>query len=93
LLFLEDGNIELTNNCCQRELRASVLEKNWPSVGHDESGARTAAILTIIATCISHSPNSRAYLHLVTKLSLEGWPKRKVRELLPDRIPSRIPKS
>lgn len=87
VLFLEDGNIELTNNRRERELRALVLgKKNWLFVGHDESGARTAAILTIIATCISHDLNPRAYLHLVTKLILGGWPHKKLRDLLPDRI-------
>lgn len=87
LLFLDDGNIELTNNRRERELRALVLgKKNWLFVGHDESGARTAAILTIIATCIAHDLNPRAYLHLVTKLILGGWPHKKLRDLLPDRI-------
>lgn len=87
LLFLDDGNIELTNNRRERELRALVLgKKNWLFVGHDESGARTAAILTIIATSISHHLNPRAYLHLVTKLILDGWPHKKLRDLLPDRI-------
>lgn len=87
LLFLEDGNIELTNNRRERELRALVLgKKNWLFVGHDESGVRTAAILTIVATCISHDLNPRAYLHLVTKLILAGWPNKKLRDLLPDRI-------
>ena len=86
-LFLEDGNIELTNNRRERELRSLVLgKKNWLFVGHDESGSRTAAILTIIATCISHDLNPRAYLHLVTKLILDGWPNKKLRDLLPDRI-------
>jgi transposase len=61
-------------------------KKNWLFVGHDESGARTAAILTIVATCVSHDLNPRAYLHLVTKLILAGWPNKKLRDLLPDRI-------
>jgi hypothetical protein len=43
-------------------------------------------ILTIIATCIAHDVNPRAYLHLVTKLIVAGWPKSKLRELLPDRM-------
>jgi len=48
--------------------------------------ARTAAILNIIATCIAHDVNPRAYLHLVTKLIVRGWPNSKLRELLPDRM-------
>jgi hypothetical protein len=54
----------------------------WLDVG----GERTAAILTIVATCIAHDVNPRAYLHLVTRLIVEGWPNAKLRDLLPDRI-------
>jgi len=86
-LFLEDGNIELTNNRRERELRRLVLgRKNWLFTWLDVGGERTAAILTIIATCIAHDVNPRAYLHLVTKLIVHGWPQSKLRELLPDRM-------
>jgi len=86
-LFLEDGNIELTNNRRERELRKLILgRKNWLFTWLDEGGARTAAILSIIATCIAHDVNPRAYLHLVTKLIVHGWPNSKLRDLLPDRM-------
>jgi transposase len=86
-LFLEDGNIELTNNRRERELRRLVLgRKNWLFTWLDDGGERTAAILSIIATCIAHDVNPRAYLHLVTKLIVNGWPQKKLRELLPDRM-------
>lgn len=87
ILFLEDGNIELTNNRREHELRRLVLgRKNWLFTWLDIGGERTAAILTIIATCISHDVNPRAYLHLVTNLIVRGWPNARLRELLPDRI-------
>ncbi|NUN47521.1 MAG: IS66 family transposase [Candidatus Brocadiae bacterium] len=86
-LFLEDGNIELTNNRRERELRRLVLgRKNWLFTWLDDGGERTAAILSIIASCIAHDVNPRAYLHLVTKLIVHGWPSSKLRELLPDRM-------
>lgn len=86
-LFLEDGNFELTNNRRERELRRLVLgRKNWLFTWLDEGGERTAAILSIIATCIAHDVNPRAYLHLVTRLIVRGWPNRELRELLPDRL-------
>jgi transposase len=86
-LFLEDGNIELTNNRRERELRRLVLgRKNWLFTWLDDGGERTAAILSIIATCIAHDVNPRAYLHLVTKLIVQGWPNSRLRKLLPDRI-------
>ena len=37
-------------------------------------GKRTAHILTIVATCVAHGINPRAYLHLVTKRLVDRWP-------------------
>ena len=86
-LFLEDGAIELTNNHVERALRKLVLgKKNWLFAWEDLGGERAASILTIVATCVAHGVNPRAYLHLVTKLIVDGWPQSKLRELLPDRI-------
>ena len=87
VLFVDDGNIELTNNRRERELRRLVLgRRNWLFTWLDEGGERTATILTIVGTCIAHDVNPRAYLHLVTKLIVGGWPNSKLRELLPDRV-------
>ncbi len=87
VLFLTDGQIELTNNRVERELRKLVLgRRNWLFAWEDLGGERTAAILTIIASCVSYGVNPRAYLHLATKLILNGWPQAKLRELLPDRL-------
>jgi transposase len=92
ILFLEDGNIELTNNGRERELRKLVLgKKNWLFTWKDIGGERSAAILSIVATCVSHEVSPRAYLHVVTKLLLEDWPNAKLRDLLPDRIVSLYP--
>jgi hypothetical protein len=87
LFFLDDGNIELTNNRRERELRRPVQgRKNWLFTWQDVGAERTACILTILATCIAHDVNPRAYLHLVTKLIVNGWPRAKLRDLAPDRI-------
>jgi transposase len=87
LLFLEDGNIEATNNRRERELRRLVLgRKNWLFTWLDEGGKRTGAILSIVATCIAHDINPRAYLHRVVDCIVHGWPQSKLRELLPDRM-------
>jgi transposase len=86
-LFIEDGNIEATNNRRERELRRLILgRKNWLFTWLDDGGKRVATILSIIATCITHDVDPRAYLHCVTKLIVEGWPINRLRELLPDRI-------
>ena len=92
VLFLEDGNIEATNNRRERELRRLILgRKNWLFTWEDEGGKRTASILSILATCIAHDVNPRAYLHQVTKLIVNGWQHKDLRELLPDRIVAKHP--
>jgi hypothetical protein len=60
--------------------------KNWLFTWLDVGGERTAAVLTIVASCIAHDVNPRAYLHRVTKLIVHGWPQSRLRELLPDRM-------
>ena len=87
LLFLEDGNIEATNNRRERELRRLVLgRRNWLFTWLDEGAERTGDILSIIATCIAHDVNPRAYLHRVVHCIVHGWPQAKLRDLLPDRM-------
>jgi hypothetical protein len=53
-------------------------------VWKDEGGERTANILTIVATCVSHGLNPREYLVLVTEALLQGT--EDIEALLPDRI-------
>jgi transposase len=87
LLFMSDGNIEATNNRRERELRRLILgRKNWLFTWLDEGAQRTGDILTIVATCIAHDVNPRAYLHRVVASIVNGWPQAKLRELLPDRM-------
>lgn len=87
VLFLTDGRIELTNNRLERELRTLVLgRKNWLFVEGDLGGERLATILTILGTCIAHRVNPRAYLHVVVKRIVNGFPNARLRELLPDQI-------
>jgi transposase len=84
LLFLDDGNIPLTNNRRERELRKLVLgRRNWLFTWKDAGGERIANILTIVSTCIAHGLNPREYLVVVTQALLE---RRDVADLLPDRI-------
>ena len=48
LLFLDDGNIEATNNRRERELRRLVLgRRNWLFTWLDEGGGRTGDILSV----------------------------------------------
>lgn len=92
VLFLEDGNIELTNNRRERELRKLVLgRRNWLFTWEDLGGQRTATIFTIVGTCVSYGVDPRAYLHLVLQLIVNRWPRAKLRELLPDRLAGEHP--
>jgi transposase len=92
LLFLGNGNVELTNNRVERELRKLVLgRRNWLFTWEDLGGQRTAQILTIVGTCIAHEINPRAYLHLVTKMLVYGWPQSRLRDLLPDHLAVKHP--
>lgn len=85
ILFLDDGNIPLTNNRRERELRKLVLgRRNWLFVWEDVGGERTANILTIVATCVSHGLNPREYLTTVTDALLRGV--EDIHTLLPDKI-------
>jgi len=87
LLLLDDGNIEATNNRRERELRRLVLgRKNWLFTWLDDGAERTGDILSIVATCIAHDVNPRAYLHKVVHCIVHGWPHDRLRELLPDRM-------
>jgi len=87
ILFVEDGHVEATNNRRERELRRLVLgRKNWLFAWGDIGGERTANILSIIATAISHNVNPRANFHLVARKIVDGWPQSKLRDLLPDRM-------
>jgi hypothetical protein len=73
LLFLEDGNVEMTHHRRERELRRLVLgRRNWLFTWLDLGGDRSASILTIIGSCIAHEVNPRAYVHLVTTLIVQG---------------------
>lgn len=91
-LFLTDGEIELTNNRRERELRKLVLgRRNWLFTWGDLGGERTAGILTILATAIAYDLNPRAYLHRVGKLLGAGLPDDRLHELLPDKLCARFP--
>ncbi len=87
VLFLEDGRIPLTNNHVEREIRRLVLGvKSWLFTWQDTGGERVADILTVIASCIAHRIDPRAYLHLVTRLILDGWAAKRFSELLPHQL-------
>lgn len=80
--FLGDGGLPLDNNFVESQLRAVRLgENNYLFAGSHEAAARTAAVLTVLATCRAHGANTSDYLEdLFTRLArpiardeLETW--------------------
>jgi len=96
---MSDSHVQATSAAsseprCIQFLRLCVPahnRKNWLFTWLDLGGERTAHILSITATAIVHDVDPRAYLHLVTKLIVQGWPNAKLRDLLPDRMLVRHP--
>lgn len=60
----------------------------WPRrAGRSAEGSAPASLQHgVVATCIAHDVNPRAYLHKIVHSIVYGWPQEKVRDLLPDRI-------
>jgi transposase len=84
LLFLDDGRVEMDTNSVERANRLIALtRKNSLFAGHDEGAAHWACLASLIQTAMIHKLNPQAYLaDILTKL-VNGWPKKRIDELLP----------
>ena len=84
-VFLLDGEIELTNNRSERELRPVALGRHtWLFVGDQIHATRWTAAFTLAHTALAHGLDPRAYLHAVAKALIGGHSHTKLDELLPD---------
>lgn len=84
-LFVCDGSIELTNNRCERELRAWVLGRHsWLFVGDQQNAERWAAVYSVVHTAMAHGLNPRVYLAAVIERLRAGHPAARLDELMPD---------
>ena len=82
--FLEDGRLKLDNNDCERQLRHICTgRKNWLFSGSDAGAKRAATHFTIVGTCLLNDVEPWAYLHDVMYKLVDGWPHRRLEELLP----------
>ena len=82
--FLDDPAIrEISNNGCERALRALVIGRNnWQWFG-SASGARTAVVLmTLVQSCKEHGIHPIPYLRDVLR-EVSSTPSSKVRDLTP----------
>lgn len=82
--FLEDGRIEIDTNTVERTIRPIALNrKNSLFAGHDEGGVHWGVVVSLVESCKLNDIEPQAYLtDILTKL-VEGWPMRRLDELLP----------
>jgi hypothetical protein len=82
--FLDDGRIELDNNSVERAMRPVCLSrKNSLFAGSDEGGENWACLASLIETCKLNGVNPQAYFtDLLTRL-VNGWPQKRIDELMP----------
>ena len=81
----EDGRFEIDNGAVERELRRIRLsEKNYLFAGSDAAAERIAVVCTVAATCRKHGVDPQAYIADVIRKLQNGWPKSRLRELMPE---------
>lgn len=84
-IFVLDGEVELTNNRSEREIRPWVAGQHaWLFVGDQTHAERWAAGFTLMQTALAHGVNPRAYLHAIVARLIAGHPHTRLDELLPD---------
>ncbi len=82
--FLEDGRLPLDNTASERELRqVAVGRANYLFAGSDQGGERAAVAYTVISTAMLADVDPLVYLTDVFKKIADGWPNRRLDELLP----------
>lgn len=84
-IFVFDGDVELTNNRSEREIRPWVSGQHaWLFVGDQTHAERWAAGFTLMQTALAHGVNPRAYLHAIIAKLIAGHSHTRLDELLPD---------
>jgi transposase len=82
--FLDDGRIEIDSNTVERSMRPIALtRKNALFAGHDRGGVHWGIIASLIETCKINAVDPQAYLADVLSRLVNGWPMRKIDDLLP----------
>ncbi len=82
--FLDDGRIEIDTNTVERTIRPIALNrKNSLFAGHDEGAVHWGVVASLVESCKLNDIEPQAYLtDILTKL-VDGWPMRRLDELLP----------
>jgi transposase len=82
--FLEDGRVELDTNSVERAIRPIALgRKNHMFAGSDGGADRWAIVSSLITTAKLNAVEPHAYLKDVLERLSQGYPVRRLDELLP----------
>lgn len=82
--FLDDGELELDNNRCERQIRSLAMgRRNYLFAGSDAGAERTAICYSLLRTCALQNVDTYAYLIDVIQKLAAGWPAKRLDELLP----------
>lgn len=83
-LFLDDGRVEIDSNVVERAIRPLALNrKNALFAGSDGGGEHWAVIASLIETCKLVGVEPQAYLADVITRIVDGYPQRRLDDLLP----------
>ena len=81
-----DGRFEIDNGLVERSLRTACIgRRNFLFTGSADAGARLADAYSLVQSCRALGINPREYLTDVIRKLQDGWPMRRIRELVPDR--------
>ena len=84
LRFLTDGRLPIDNTACERALRPIAIgRKNYLFAGSETGARRAATIYSILGTAALARLEPWAYLRDVLQSLIDGWPQRRIDELLP----------
>jgi hypothetical protein len=80
-----DGRFEIDNGKPEREIRRPAIgRRNYLFTGSVKGGERLAAVYTLILSCRNLGIDTREYLIDVLDKVRNGWPVRRLSELIPD---------
>lgn len=88
-LLLDDGRVEIDSYTVERAIRPlAINRKNALFAGSDNRGAHWAVIDSLVETCKLNGVEPQTYLADVMTRIVEGYPQRRLDELLPWAYPS-----
>lgn len=82
--FVQDGRLPIDNGPAERAITTiAVGRKNYLFAGSDAGGERAAIIYTVLGSCKTAGVDPFAYLRDVLDKIANGWPAKRIDELLP----------